>query len=93
MNFVQKSPRVMSISPCSGARGLERSIWLKYNIVLKRENTITLGLNAAKNTHHIHKSIKQKLFGIECCTKQSLSAPGQSPFVFGQCVPTISVIR
>ncbi len=49
LNCVRKSPRAhMSISPRSGARGLEKLIWLKYNIILKRENTFALGLNAAK---------------------------------------------
>ncbi len=38
----------MSISPQSGARGLERQIWLKYDIVLKWQNTFNLGLNGAK---------------------------------------------
>ncbi len=42
----------MSISPLSGARELERWIWLKYS-VLKQQNTFYLGLNAAENTHPI----------------------------------------
>ncbi len=51
LNFVWKSPSI-SPPPPSGAWGaVERSIWLKHNIVLRRENTFTLGLNAAKNTH------------------------------------------
>ncbi len=47
----------MSISSSvqSGARGLERLIWLKYYIGLKLQITFTLGLNAAKNTHYIEK--------------------------------------
>ncbi len=48
----------MSISPWSGARGLEKLIWLKYYFVLKRQNTFNLGLNAAKSTHQIKKSFK-----------------------------------
>ncbi len=38
------------VSPQSGARRLERLIWLKYYIVLKRQITFNLGLNADKNT-------------------------------------------
>ncbi len=35
LNFIQKSSRVhMSISAWSGARGLQRLIWLKYYFVL-----------------------------------------------------------
>ncbi len=48
----------MSISPQSGAGGLERLTWLKYYIVLKLQITFNLGLNAAKNTHYIEKSFK-----------------------------------
>ncbi len=48
----------MSISAPSGAGGLEWLIWLKYDIVPKGENTFNLGLNAAKNTHHMEKSFK-----------------------------------
>ncbi len=40
----------MSISSPSGARGLERLIWLKYG-VMKQQNTFYLGLNTAENTH------------------------------------------
>ncbi len=63
----------MSISPCSGTSGLQRLVSLKYNIVLKRESTFNLGLNAAKNTLHIQNSFQQKLFGIEFYTKKSPS--------------------
>ncbi len=61
LNFVQKSSQAhMSIPlhPKSGARGLDRLIWLKYNFALKLQITFSLGLNAAKNTHYIKKSIK-----------------------------------
>ncbi len=45
LNFVQKSPRVhMSISPQSGARALERLIWLLYYTILKLQTTFNLGL-------------------------------------------------
>ncbi len=43
----------MSIFPQSGGRELKKLIWLKYYIVLKRQITFNLGLNAAKNTHYI----------------------------------------
>ncbi len=46
----------MSISPQSGAMWLERLIWLKYDIVLKRKNTFNLGLSAVKKTHHTKKA-------------------------------------
>ncbi len=38
------------------ARGLERLIRLKYDIVLKRQNKFNLELNAAKNTHRTKKT-------------------------------------
>ncbi len=47
----------MSISPWSGARGLERLMWLKYYFALKWQNIFNSGLNVAKNTHQI-KNIK-----------------------------------
>ncbi len=43
----------MSISPQSGARGLEILIWLKNYTVQQRQNTFIYGLNAAKNMRHI----------------------------------------
>ncbi len=49
----------MSISALSGARGLERLIWLKYS-ALKQQNTFYLGLNAAENTHPMKKSFTLK---------------------------------
>ncbi len=59
LNFVQKSSRVhMCISLQSGARGPKRLLWLKYYIILKRQITFNLGLNATRNTHHIEKSLK-----------------------------------
>ncbi len=59
LNFVQKSAQAhMSFSPWSGARGLERLIWLKYNIALKMENTFTLAMNAPKKMHQIQKNFK-----------------------------------
>ncbi len=62
----------MSISPRSGARGLERFPSLKYYNVLKRESRFNLGLNAVKNTHYIKKCFK--LFRIEFYTKKSVVA-------------------
>ncbi len=43
----------MSISPRSGARGLQRLICLKYYNALKWEMRFALGLNAAKNSDYI----------------------------------------
>ncbi len=48
----------MSTTPQTGARGLERLILSKYNIVLKLKITLNLGFNAAKNTHRNKKSFK-----------------------------------
>ncbi len=59
LNFVRKYPRAhVFICPWRGARGVEKLIQLKYYVVLKRRITINLGLNAAKNTHHIKKSLQ-----------------------------------
>ncbi len=59
LNFVQKIVREhMSISPESGGKGLEKLIWLKYDIVRKWQNTFNLGLNIAKNMHHTKRSVK-----------------------------------
>ncbi len=53
-NFVQKCLQAhMSTSsppPNGGAKKLKRLVWLKYYIILKRQNTFNLGLNADKNT-------------------------------------------
>ncbi len=46
----------MSVFHQSGARGLEKLIQLKYYIVLKRQITFNLGLNAVENTHPVKKS-------------------------------------
>ncbi len=48
----------MSVTHQSEARGLERLMWLKYYNVQKWQITFTLGLNAAKNTTYMEKSIK-----------------------------------
>ncbi len=41
----------------SGARGLERLIWLKYSVV-KQQNAFSLGLNTAENMHPMKKSFR-----------------------------------
>ncbi len=64
----------MSISPWSGARGLQRLASLKYYYVQKWQFIFNLGINAAKHTHHMKKSFKLKLFKIEFRTKKSASA-------------------
>ncbi len=53
----------MSISYQSGARELERWVWLKYR-VLKQQNTFYLGLNAAENTHLVRIS---RMRSSACC--------------------------
>ncbi len=59
----------MTISPQSGARGLEKFIWLKYYNIQKWQITFTWGLNAVK----ISLILKKKgtltfLVGIQCST-------------------------
>ncbi len=52
LNIVRKCSQMhVSIRPWSGARELEGLIQLKYYVVVKRQITINLGLNATKNTH------------------------------------------
>ncbi len=57
LNFARKSLRAhMSISPMSGARGLQRSVCLKFYKVQKWEIRFTLGLSDAS----LHQNIFQK---------------------------------
>ncbi len=49
------------LPPKNGAREHKRLIWLKYNTVMKRQNTFNLGLYAAKNMCHIKKKIQIKV--------------------------------
>ncbi len=51
----------MSISLRSGARGFQRLIYLKYYSILNLESRFTLGLNAAKNTGYMKKSLEQEV--------------------------------
>ncbi len=77
LNFVQESQRAhMSVfpPPQNGARGLQRLIWLKNYCLQKQQNTFNVRLNAAKNTHHMEKGLKWKLFGIVFHPKKSVSA-------------------
>ncbi len=48
----------MSISAQSEARGLESLPRSKYFNILKQKNRLTLGLNAAKNTDCMKRSVK-----------------------------------
>ncbi len=48
----------MSISPLSGASGLERYQSLKYYNVEKWKSRLILTLDAAKNKRHIKKKFK-----------------------------------
>ncbi len=58
LNFIPKCPRThMSIFPQSGARWLERFPSLQNNNVQKWESRCSLGLDTAKNTHHIKKRL------------------------------------
>ncbi len=47
--------------PRGGARGLERLACLKYYNVLKCENRLNLGLNAAKNSDYMKKKFQVKV--------------------------------
>ncbi len=64
----------MSISPRSGARGLERLPPLKHYNTLKQNSTFTLELKTAKNTHYIKIALKLKLLSIKFLTKKSNGA-------------------
>ncbi len=56
LNFVQKGRKCMSLPPPrSGARGLEKLIWLKY-FVLKRKNIFNSEINTAKSMRQIKKA-------------------------------------
>ncbi len=73
----------MSTYPQSGARGLQRFIWLKYYIVQKCEVIFTLGLKAVKNTDFMEKSSSKSClelnFQEECqWTHMSISPPPPS---------------
>ncbi len=62
LNFVGESQwAYMSTPPRSGAGGLERLPSLKHYNALKQNNTFTLELNTAKNTHYIKKCLKIKV--------------------------------
>ncbi len=77
LNSVQKSLRVhTSISPISGARGLQRLHFLEllYYNVLEWESRFTFGMDAAENTNYIKKFFKLKLFKIKFSIKNSLNA-------------------
>ncbi len=69
----------MSIRPQSGAQGLERLIWLKYDIVLKCQITFNLGLSAAKDTNHINKSSIKSCLELNFLQKSSRAHISISP--------------
>ncbi len=59
LNSVQKSHwAYMSVSPRSGAKGLQRLPSWKYYYVQKRENRFTLGLDTVKTTQYIQNCFK-----------------------------------
>ncbi len=65
LNFLQKTQWAhVSISPRSGARGLQRLSCFKYNNVLKRKSGFALGFNAAENTSHIKNASKAFVWRI-----------------------------
>ncbi len=67
----------MSISPGSGAMGLERLIFFKYYIVLKWESRFTFGLNTAKITDYIKRlSCSEFNFVQKSLKRTCLCPPG-----------------
>ncbi len=64
----------MSTSPQSEARGLERLIQLKHDIVLKCQITFNVGLNAAKNMRYTKKVSIKSSSELNFVTKKSTSA-------------------
>ncbi len=86
----KKSVSAYVYIPQSGARRLQRLIWLKYYIVLKRQITFNLGLNADKNTDNKRKgsnknclesiSYKKKIIG--CISISPRSGARAFEFVF-----------
>ncbi len=59
----------MSIFLRSGAKWLERLMWLKYYNVQKWQITFTLGLNAAKNTNYLKNTSRKS------CLKKFVNSP------------------
>ncbi len=60
LNSLQKSHWThISISPQSGARWLDRLIWLKYYNVQKRQIIFTSEMNVVKNTDFMKKALSQ----------------------------------
>ncbi len=61
----------MSISPSPGAElGASKDWYGCYNMVLKLQITLNLGLSAAKNTLYFKKNFKWNLFKIKFLTKK-----------------------
>ncbi len=59
----------LSISTQSGARWLERLIWLKYYYVQKREIIFTLGLNSVKNIDFMKKALSKSFLTVNSLQK------------------------
>ncbi len=84
-NFTQKSSRAhMSISPTSGARGLQRSICLKSYNVQKQEIRFTLRLNTAKNTYFMKKASNKSCLKSNFAQKKSESSYVYLPHEWSQ---------
>ncbi len=75
LNFVQKSSRAhISISTWSGARALERLIWLLYYMVLKLQITFTFRAKCCHKYALFQKKLQIKVVKTELRTKKSGSA-------------------
>ncbi len=71
--------RIPSITPQSGAIGLERLILSKYNIVTKLKITLNLGLNAAKNTHSSKKASNKSFSELNFAQKSARAHTSMTP--------------
>ncbi len=69
----------MSMSPRSGARGLERLVCFKDHIVLRWESRFIFRLNATEITDYIKKLFKYKYLSITFRTKKSNRCTCLSP--------------
>ncbi len=54
----KKCRKGICVSPTRVEPVPRKKIWCKYEIVQKSKNTLTLGLNGAKNMHYPKKSFK-----------------------------------
>ncbi len=93
LNFLQKTRWThCPISLHSQAGDIQRLPFLKYFNTLEWES-ITLRLNATKNTKDIKKCFKQKLFKIKFLTKNLVNAHPYLPQKWSQGPPKITIFE